>query len=546
MKKFTTAVPILLLASVLMGQSFKSPEVQSSLDAIQGYTLRAYIQFLADDITEGRGVGTPGDMIAEKYIASQFQAMGLKPGNGDSYFQTFPLIGIHADPSMSLHFKHADKTIKLNYYDDFIAVPGNQESLIQIDKAELVFAGYGIVAPEFNWNDFKNSDVKGKILLIMNNDPDTGDPNFFGGKTRLYYGRWDYKYEEAARQGAAGVIIIHTTPSASYPWQVVQTSWFGEQFELPRSDEPCLKVKAWATESRCREIVRMAGFNLDTLRQMAQSRDFQPVDLGIRTAITIHSRIRTLETANVLGLFPGKDPEKSEEVVIYTAHHDHLGLGKSADGDSIYNGAVDNATGVAAVLNIAQAYTRLPHPPDRSLLFMAVSAEESGLLGSDYYAHHPTFPVQKIAGVINLDAMNIFGRTRDVSSIGFGKTSIDTTFVRLAEEQNRYVRPDQHPERGSFYRSDHFSFAKVGVPSVYLGGGHDFIGRSKAWVKEHVDPWVGTHYHQPSDEYSPDWNLDGMIEDTKLAFMIGLNMADQKPMPEWVPGDEFEKIRKNQ
>jgi len=544
MKKMTAILSVFIITAALTGQSFDNPEIRSGLNTIQEQTLRAHVRFLADDITEGRGVGTRGGLIAEKYIASQFQAMGLIPGHGSSYFQPFPLVGIHADPSMRFCFKYGDQAVQLDYYDDFIAVPGNQKTLVQIEKADLVFAGYGIVAPEFNWNDFKNSDVSGKILLIMNNDPDTGDPEFFGGKKRLYYGRWGYKYEQAARMGAAGVIIIHTTPSASYPWQVVQTSWFGEQFELPLSDEPTLQVRAWATESNCRKIVSMAGFNLDTLYQMAQSPDFQPVNLGIQSAITIQSRIRTLKTANVLGLLPGRDPEKSKEVVIYTAHHDHLGIGRAAAGDSIYNGAVDNATGVAAILNIAKAFTQLPHPPARSLLFMAVAAEESGLLGSSYFAHNPTFSVQKIAGAINLDAMNIFGKTRDVSSIGYGKTSIDTTFDRLAGEQNRYVRPDQHPERGSFYRSDHFSFAKVGVPSVYLGGGNDFIGRSKAWVKENVSSWGGKHYHQPSDEYSMDWNLEGMVEDIRLAFLIGLNMANQESMPQWVPGDEFEKIRK--
>lgn len=466
----------------ISAQRQETQSVRKALGSIDTQKMAAHIKFLADDLLDGRGIGTRGGEIAIKYIEAQFAAMGLTPGgeNG-SYLQMIPVVGIEADTATVLSFKKGNQQLDLRYYEDFIADPGMQVPEVSVDEAELVFVGYGIEAPEYNWDDFKDTDVTGKILLIMNNDPDTGDPNFFGGRTRLYYGRWDYKYEMAARKGAAGAIIIHTTPSAAYPWQVVQSSWSREQFELPAKVGSQLRVKAWTTEDATRRVLSMVNRNLDTLWQSAQSPTFHPVPLGVKVSITIKSKLRNLGTANVLGLLPGTDPQKKDEVVIYTAHHDHLGIGKAVNGDSIYNGAVDNATGVAAIISIAQAFTQLPQKPKRSILIIGLAAEESGLLGSQYFAEHPTFKRERIAADINLDAMNTRGRTRDLTIIGYGKTSLDEVVEDVAQQQHRVVLPDQFPDQGSFYRSDQFSFAKVGVPAISIDAGIDYIGKPKDW-----------------------------------------------------------------
>jgi hypothetical protein len=418
-----------------------------------------------------------------------------------------------------------------------------QADSAEIRDAEIVFVGYGIQAPEYEWDDFKGQDLKGKVLLIMNNDPDW-DPALFGGETRLLYGRWGYKYESAARQGAAGAIIIHTSPSAGYPFQVVQTSWTGEQFELPAGDEPRNQVNAWLTEDAVRELVGMAGMELDKLRESADNRDFQPVPLGITTSLAMNVGLRRVQTGNVLGLIPGSDPKLSDEVVIYTAHHDHLGIGTpNAEGDAIYNGAMDNASGVAQVMAMAKAIKALPVAPRRSILVALVGAEEQGLLGSKYYAEHPTFRPGKIAANLNFDGGNIWGNTHDVTFIGLGKSSIDAIVTSIAAEQGRVVKPDQYPDRGYFYRSDQFNFAKIGVPALYLDTGTEFVDRPADWGRQQQNHYTDVNYHQPSDQYDDSWNFDGMIEDALLGYWTGLAIANANEMPEWNPGDEFEAAR---
>jgi Zn-dependent M28 family amino/carboxypeptidase len=405
--------------------------------------------------------------------------------------------------------------------------------------------GYGIQAPEYEWDDFKGMDLKGKTLLILNNDPED-DPKLFGGKARLWYGRWDYKYEQAAKVGAAGAIILHTTPSAGYPWQVVQTSWSGEQFELPAAGaQPRLQMKAWTTDEATRRVVQLSGRDLDTLRGMAQKRDFRPVPLGVTVSTRFANQVRRRPTANVLGLLPGSDPKLSKEVVLYTAHHDHLGLKAEAKPgeDAIYNGAVDNASGVAAMLAVARAFSALPRPPPRSILFAAVAAEEQGLLGSQYLAEHLPVPAGRVAANINIDGLNIHGRTRDVTVIGLGKSSLDKTLTALAAGQGRIVRGDQLPDRGFFYRSDQFNFAKRGIPSAYFSSGMDFIGRPPGWGKERREKWEAEHYHQPSDELRPDWDYSGAVEDVRLFFLLGSHVARTRELPRWNKGDEFEGPR---
>ncbi|MDX9754440.1 MAG: M28 family peptidase, partial [bacterium] len=509
-------LPFFLTMSVSAVFSVFLGGVWAETHAIQEATLRAHTQFLADDLLEGRGVGTRGEALATRYIAAQFAALGLQPGGeADTYFQQVPLVATTADPAMVLSFQVGDETLTPTYLEDFVANTPLQTELVELDRQELVFVGYGIQAPEYEWDDYKGADLRGKVLLVLNNDPDTGDPAFFGGSARLYYGRWSYKYEMAAKMGADGAILIHTTPSASYPWQVVQTSWSGEQYALPRS-EPKIKVEAWITEAKIKAILHQAGLDLEALTAAAQRRDFAPVPLGIRVSSRLQSTVRAMEGTNVLGLLPGSDPTARDEVVIFTAHHDHLGIGSAVDGDSIYNGGLDNASGVAAMLTLAQAFAAQLQPPRRSILFMAVTAEESGLLGSAYYAQHPTFAPGQIVANFNLDGLNIFGRTRDLSILGFGKTDLDPVFQAAAERQNRVIQPDPMPEKGSYYRSDHFSFAKIGVPSYTHRGGLDVIGQPAGWGKEQAEWYTEHHYHQPSDEYSPAWNVEGAMEDLRL------------------------------
>jgi Zn-dependent M28 family amino/carboxypeptidase len=361
----------------------------------------------------------------------------------------------------------------------------------------------------------------------------------------LYYGRWTYKYESAARQGAAGAIIIHTTPSAGYPFQVVQTSWSGEQFELPAENEPRIQVQGWATEQATRELLAMSGHDLDKLVEAAKTREFKPVPLGITTSIKFENKINRVKTANVLGVLPGSDPTLSKEVVIYSAHHDHLGIGKpDKTGDKIYNGALDNASGMAQVLAIAKAFKALPQAPKRTTMMLFVAAEEQGLLGSEYFALHPTVPAGKIAANINYDGGNIFGKARNLTFVGKGKSTLDEVVESIASIQGRTVLPDQMPDRGHYYRSDQFSFAKVGVPAVYLDIGTDFEGKPEGWGKQQIEDFEEHRYHQPSDQIDSTWNFDGMNEDARLGFWIGVNVANADTMPSWVPGDEFEAARK--
>jgi len=520
------------------------PGAQAAARVIDRGTLEGPTRFLADDLLEGRGAAHPGDVLARNYVASVMELLGLQPAApGGGWEQRFEIVGITTHAPQAWYFRAGGKALSLRFWDEFIAATGVQAPEVSIPETELVFVGYGIQAPEYGWDDFKGADLRGKMLVVMNNDPDW-DPALFAGTRRLYYGRWMYKYESAARAGAAGAIIIHTTPSAGYGWQVVQNSWTGEQVELPDGGERRVKVRAWTTEDAMRRLVALAGFDLDALVSKARSREFRPVPLGIRTSLDLTNTLTRGETANVLGMIPGSDPKLKEQVVVFSAHHDHFGIGKpDAKGDAIYNGAVDNATGVAQVLATAKAFMALPQRPRRTVLFAIVTLEESGLLGSAYFAAHPTFPVEKIAADVNFDGGNIFGRTRDVELVGKGKSTLDQVAEAVAAMQGRVVTDEAFPDRGMYYRSDHFSFARVGVPGLYFKGGLDYVGREPGWGKKVTEEWNNAHYHQPSDEYSPGWNFDGMIEDTQLGFLAGLAVAQADAMPAWLPGDEFAKLR---
>ncbi len=511
---------------------------------IAGDYMRSIVVEIADDRYEGRGPGSPGDEMARRYLADEMATLGLLPGADDgSWQQMFDLVGINASQPASWTFDGKDTSMTLKQWDQFIVGSGVQQPEVAVSDAEVVFVGYGIQAPEYDWDDYKGTDLNGKILLMMNNDPDW-DPELFEGATRLWYGRWDYKFESAARQGAAGAIIIHTEPSAGYPFQVVQTSWTGVQFELPADDEPRTRFKAWLTEDASRELVAMAGMDLDVLREAASNRDFAPVPLGITTSLAMDVDIAHAQSANVLGLIPGSDPGLRDEVVVYTAHHDHLGIGTPNDeGDEIYNGARDNAAGVAIPMAIARAIKALPVAPRRSVLIALVGAEEQGLLGAEHYAANPTFAPGKIAANINYDSPNIWGATHDVTFIGLGKSTIDSIAARFAEEQGRVLKPDQFPDKGYFYRSDQFSLAKIGVPAMYLKAGTDFVDRPTGWGREQQNQHTTVDYHQPSDEYDASWNFDGMVQDALLGYWTGLAIANADDMPAWNPGDEFEAAR---
>lgn len=511
---------------------------------ITGDYMRGIIVEISDDSYEGRGPGGRGDEMAREWLAREMENIGLEPGAADGgWEQPFDLVGVNASQPDSWTFEGHGKTLTLEQWEQFIVSSGVQEDRAVVEDAELVFVGYGIQAPEYDWDDYKGADLKGKILVMMNNDPDW-DPELFGGETRLWYGRWDYKYLSAAGQGAAGAIIIHTQPSAGYPFQVVQTSWTGEQFELPAGDEPRNQIQAWVTEDSARELIAMAGMDLEDLREAAYNRDFEPVPLGITTSMAMQVNINRVQSANVLGLIPGSDPELKDEAVIYTAHHDHLGIGTpNADGDVIYNGAMDNASGVAQVLAIARAIKALPEAPRRSILVALVGAEEQGLLGSKWYAANPTFPPGKIAANLNYDGGNIWGHTHDVTFIGLGKSSIDQLVTMIAKEQGRVVKPDQFADRGYFYRSDQFSFAKIGVPAMYLDTGTDFVDRPPEWGREQQDHYTNVNYHQPTDEYNDSWVFDGMVSDALLGYWTGLAIANADELPQWTPGDEFEAAR---
>ncbi len=529
-------------AAIAVGE--KDNAAQIAARQIDGEFMRRIVAEISDDKYEGRGPGSRGDKAAREYLIAEMEALGLSPGAGDgSWEQTVELVSVDTRQPANWRFVTGDNERVLKQWDDYIVNSGVQTERTAVNDAELAFVGYGIQAPEYDWDDYKDVDVTGKVVIIMNNDPDW-DEDLFAGETRLWYGRWDYKYHKAAEMGAVGAIIIHTTPSAGYPFQVLQTSGTGPQFQLPAEGEARSQFTAWMTEDAARAVVELAGQDLDALREQAYNRDFRPVLLGANTSIEMDVDIERVHSANVLGLIEGSDPEKRDEVVIYTAHHDHLGIGTpNEDGDAIYNGAMDNATGVAQTLVIAKAIKALPQAPRRSVLVALVAAEEQGLLGSKYYARHPTFAPGKIAANINYDGGNIWGHTHDTTFIGLGKSSIDEIAVMIAAEQGRVVKPDQFPDKGYFYRSDQFSFAQIGVPAMYLDTGTDFVDRPPGWGKEQLDHFTEVDYHQPSDEYHDGWNFDGMVEDALLGYWTGLAIANADQMPAWNPGDEFEAAR---
>ena len=508
---------------------------------ISGEYLKSVVAEISSDAYAGRSPGTEGDRKAREWVAEELAANGIAPGANGDYQQFFDLVAVTSELQGDWEFSSG---FSAKPGSEYIANIANQSTSASLEDAELVFVGYGIQAPEYDWDDYEIEDVSGKVLVMLNNDPEW-DPELFAGERRLYYGRWTYKYEIAAELGAAGAIVIHTTPSAGYPWQVVETSWTGPQFELPAEGEPQIEVAAWFTEDAARRLLESAGHDLDALRESARSRDFSPVSLGVRTSLEMSAELTSTQTANVLGVIPGCDPELAEQAVVITAHLDHLGMGEATtEGeDVIYNGALDNATGVSEVLAIGKALKSLPAAPRRSIVFALVGAEEQGLLGSKYYAKHPTFHPGRISANVNLDGANIWGEASDMIFIGLGKSSLDAVTQSVADYTGRSLHGDQFPDRGYYYRSDQFSFAKMGVPGAYLDGGVEIIGKPEGWGKAQIEEYTAKNYHQPGDELTDDWVFDGMVADTRFALLTTYLIAQADEMQSWNPGDEFEAPR---
>jgi Zn-dependent M28 family amino/carboxypeptidase len=531
-----------------------SQQRRSANPPLNEQAIRARIKFLSSDLLEGRGTGARGGEIAANYIAAQMEALGLKgAGENGSFFQPVSLVGVKADPNTKLTVSGRNGKESFKFADEYVAFTGSQTEEVDVD-ADMVFVGYGIDAPEQRWNDYKGGpdDYRGKILVMLVNDPPatTEEPNLFGAKALTYYGRWTYKYEEAARRGAAGVILLHTDQSAGYPWGVVRTSNGSWRFDIARNPgdtSPFLKFRSWVTDDTARKIIKLAGQDLDVLRAKAASRDFQPVALNLKGKIDLKSEVKRVQAPNVVGVLPGRDPKLRDEYVVYSAHWDHLGVGApDKDGDTIYNGALDNATGVASVLAIAEALSKLPaaQRPRRSSLFLFPTAEEQGLIGAEWYSKHPLVPLSKTAANVNLDSMNVLGPTHDFVPLGAERSSLKAVVDAVARERGLRVSPDARPEQGSFYRSDHFPFARVGVPSISLKEGNDYVGHTKEWGEEQFKTYNTAHYHQPSDQYSDSWDFRGMLQETEIAMAIGRRIADAEQMPKFNPNDEFAKAQK--
>ncbi|GAB3755818.1 M28 family metallopeptidase [Lysobacter olei] len=508
------------------------------------------VKALASDEFEGRAPGSTGEQKTVEYLKAQFQQMGLKPGNGDSYFQTVPMVETTADESTVLTLDVNGKPRELKFGTDMVVGTTTGQADVKVDASDLVFVGYGVNAPELGWNDYAGLDVKGKTVVMFVNDPGfhQQDPALFEGKRMTYYGRWTYKFEEAARQGAAAALIIHDTEGASYGWEVVKNSWSGAQFNLPAKDdpEPRLPVQGWITGDAARALLTDLGQDLDALYKSAGKKGFKAIPLQAKASVDLKSTIAEKSSQNVVAVLPGS--KRPDETVVYMAHWDHLGNHADTHGgapaaptgeDHIYNGAVDNATGVAGILEIAEAFAKQNPAPERSVVFLAVTLEESGLLGSKYYVAHPAFPLAKTVAVINLDAMPVIGRAKDMTVVGHGSSELEDLLKTVAAEQGRSLTPEATPQDGFYFRSDHFNFAKAGVPALYAKGGDDLVeGGTEAGHAAQRD-YRDSRYHKPSDQYDPAWKLDGVVQDLQALYGVGRQLTGSEQWPHWYQGNAF-------
>ena len=515
----------------------------SALEKIDPEHIRAHVRFLADDLLEGRGTGQRGGDIAAEYIGTQLWLDGLKPGgeNG-TFFQKVPMVGITPAPETSFELVPAKgDAIQLKALEQYVAYDQTQRASDDID-AEIVYVGYGIEAPEYNWDDYKGTDVRGKVLLMLVNEPSSNDPNFFKGRALTYYGRWTYKYEEAARKGAVGAVLIHKSEMASYPWEVVRNSNSGEKSFL-KNEAPQLKVASWIQLEVARQLAQRSGMDIGKMMADAQSRDFRPVSLPARLKAHMVSKIRPFSSNNVVAMLPGSDPRLQNEAVMYTAHYDHLGIRPDMPGDNIYNGARDNATGCGILLELARVFAQSPTKPRRSVLFALVTAEEQGLLGSEYLGKHPPIPAGKISLDLNFDDVPPLGSPEEVEVSGAERNTFFPTVEAMAKEFRLAIRPDSHPEAGHFYRSDHFSLSRVGVPAFSINEGMKYKGHNTDWGMQQAEEYTDKHYHQPSDEYSPSMDFTGDAAIARFGFAVGWAAASQPKLVGWQKGDEFEAAR---
>jgi Zn-dependent M28 family amino/carboxypeptidase len=538
---------LLISQSKLTGAASVLPAAaQQAMNSIDAEKIRATVKYLSDDALEGRGTGQKGGDKAADWIATQLKSYGVLPaGDNGTYFQSVNFYGVTTDGKQT-QFAFVPKSgeaIALKFADDFVTTDQTHSEVSQID-APIVYVGYGINAPEYKWDDYKGADLKGKVLLMLVNEPPSDDPNFFKGRALTYYGRWTYKYEEAARRGALGAILIHKTDMASYPWEVVRNSWGGETSLLQDEKEPKLKSAGWIQLEVARKLFKAAGLDLEQMLKDANSRSFKPVELGVHARETIVSKVRSFSSRNVLGKVMGADHRLKKQAIIYTAHYDHLGIHPDEPGDNIYNGAADNATGCGILLELARAFAIGKEKPKRTVLFAAVTAEEQGLLGSKYLGLHPPLPARDISLDLNFDDIQPFGEPQQLVVSGAERTSIYPLVQTVAQSFAMSIQPDDHPEAGHYYRSDHFSLARVGVPAFSVNEGPLFKGHDLAWGEEKERDYVAHRYHQPGDEYRPEMDFTADAKLAKLGLALGWQVANQPDLAGWQPGDEFEKARK--
>lgn len=513
--------------------------------AITADEIKSHIAVLANDSLTGRKPFTAGETKATNYIASEFKKAGLEPGNNGSYFQDVPMVEITSTPSATMEISGGKALLTLHASTDFVTSTRQELPTVELKKSPLVFAGYGIVAPEYHWNDYAGLDVKGKTVIVLVNDPGfkNGDPTFFKGDTMTYYGRWTYKYEEAARQGAAGIIIVHQTEPASYAWSVVTNSFSGAKLYLQQKDKHLsrCKVEGWITEDAAKNLLAGAGITGD-IRAIARKKEFKAIPLNMDVSLTLNNKLKYSISHNVIGTIKGSS--QPGEYVLYTAHWDHLGVGKpDAKGDSIYNGAVDNASGVAAIISVAKAFQQAKEKPKRSIVFLAVTAEEQGLLGSEYYATHPIYPLNKTVADLNMDALGNYGETKDIAITGKGQNDLEDYVAEIAKQDGLTTVGDRHPGSGSYYRSDHFNFAKLGVPALDINNGSQSKTHEAAYGESKQKEYNEQRYHQPADNYSDDMDATGMAQIADVLYRIGTKLSNETTFPGWKPGSEFKAVR---
>jgi Zn-dependent M28 family amino/carboxypeptidase len=530
-----------------------APMTPDQMPKVDQAAILERIKVLSADEFEGRAPGTKGEELTVRYLVEESKKLGLQPGNPDgTYVQKVPLVGITGAEVRPFTVTRGGQKRSFKWSDEVVAFTKRVTDTVALENSELVFVGYGVTAPEYNWDDFKGMDLKGKTLVVLVNDPQVPDAadasrldaKLFNGQAMTYYGRWTYKYEKAAELGAAGVFIVHETGPAGYPYPVVQ-GFMGERFDLVTENKNMNRaaVEGWFSLDTARAILKMAGQDFDALKKQAVSRDFKPVPLGMQASMALKNTMRTIDSQNVIAKVEGSDPQLKNEYVVYSAHWDHLGVNSTGTGDRINNGALDNASGVAAMLEMARGFTQVQPKPKRSILFLFVTAEEQGLLGSQYYATHPLYPLDKTIANINIDGVNQWGRTSDVTVVGMGASDLDEYLAAAAKAQNRTLVPDPESEKGFYYRSDHFNFAKVGVPALYTDSGVTFVGKDENYSKTKRDEYTANDYHKPSDEIKPDWDLSGAVEDAQLMMAVGYNVANAAKLPEWKPGNEFKAAR---